>query len=159
MTTDNLFYRLQVFNEDLSQLKRHADSLLRELGGPLRLQLKINEAEAKLVFQGEADSLDIEKRAGLSALASVKDKILALVTIKEERNLVKIDMQILEINRDDIKKLGFDHADSTVVTDNANKVMNETNRYVRPLQMDPGGFECNHKSLGEHRQAPGSFPS
>ena len=35
--------------------------------------------------------------------------------------MVKIDMQILEINRDDIKKLGFDHADSTVVTDNANK--------------------------------------
>ena len=128
-------YRLKVFNEDLSQLKRHADSLLRELGVP-GLQLKINEAEAKLVLLGEADSLD-EKERVLSALASVKDKILDLVTIKEERNLVKIDMQILEINRDDIKKLGFDHADSTVITDNANKVMNEitdmfaTSRWTR----------------------------
>jgi len=116
-------YRLKVFNEDLSQLKRHADSLLRELGVP-GLQLKINEAEAKLVLLGEADSLD-EKERVLSALSSVKDKILDLATIKEERNLVKIDMQIFEISRDDIKKLGLNYTDSTVLTDNANKAMNK----------------------------------
>jgi len=116
-------YRLKVFNEDLSQLKRHADSLLRELGVP-GLQLKINEAEAKLVLLGEADSLD-EKERVLSALSSVKDKILDLATIKEERNLVKIDMQIFEISRDDIKKLGLNYTDSTVLTDNADKAMNK----------------------------------
>lgn len=128
-------YRLKVFNEDLSQLKRHADSLLRELGVP-GLQLKINEAEAKLVLVGEVDSLD-EKERVLGALASVKDKILDLATIKEERNLVKIDMQIFEINRDDIKKLGLNYTDSTVLTDNANKVVNKitdmfaTSRWTR----------------------------
>lgn len=116
-------YRLKVFSEDLSQLRRHADSLLRELGVP-GLQLKINEAEAKLVLVGEANSLD-EKERVLGALASIKDKILDITTIKEERNLVKIDMQILEIDRDDIKKLGFDYTDSTVLTDNASKAMNK----------------------------------
>ncbi|MEK6567698.1 MAG: TonB family protein [Candidatus Omnitrophota bacterium] len=116
-------YMLKVFNEDLSQLKRHADSLLRELNVS-RLQIKINEAEAKLLLVGEADSLD-EKERVLSTLSSLRDKILDLATIKEERNLVKIDMQILEINRDDIKKLGLDYTDSTLLTDNANTAMNK----------------------------------
>src|SRR3989338_1604597 len=34
-------------------------------------------------------------------------------------------MQIFEISRDDIKKLGLNYTDSTVLTDNANKAMNK----------------------------------
>ena len=116
-------YQLRVFTEDLTELKRHADSILRELKMP-GIKIKMNEAEGKLVLTGESDNLNNKERL-LSALGSLKEKILDLVIIKEERNLVKIDMEVLEVNRDDIKKLGINYTDSTKLTDNASKLMNK----------------------------------
>src|SRR3989338_6771698 len=79
-------YQLRVFTEDLTELKRHADSILRELKMP-GIKIKMNEAEGKLVLTGESDNLNNKERL-LSALGSLKEKILDLVIIKEERKLM-----------------------------------------------------------------------
>lgn len=116
-------YQLRVFTEDLTQVRLQADSLIRELGLP-NVRTKISEAEGKVLLLGETEDIN-EKERLLSALTGIKDKILDLAVVKEERNLVRIDMQILEMDRTDTKKLGFDHKDSTLLTDGANKAMNK----------------------------------
>ena len=116
-------YQLRVFTEDLTQVKLQADSLIRELGLP-NIRTKISEAEGKILLLGETEDIN-EKERLLSALGGIKDKILDLAIVKEERNLVRIDMQILEMDRTDTRKLGFDHKDSTLLTDGASKAMNK----------------------------------
>lgn len=116
-------YQLKVFAEDLTQVKLQADSLIRELSLQ-NVRTKISEAEGKILLLGETEDIN-EKERLLSALGGIKDKILDLAVVKEERNLVRIDMQILEMDRTDTKKLGFDHKDSTLLTDGAAKAMNQ----------------------------------
>lgn len=116
-------YNVRVLNEDLIRVKRHVDGLLRDLK-ETGVKTKINEDEGRIILIGEVEDTDKKERL-LSALSNVKDKILDFSVIKEERNLVKIDMQILEINRTDKKKLGINYTDSTALTDNANKAMNK----------------------------------
>ena len=116
-------YQLKVLSEDLTQVKLQADSLIRELGLP-NIRTKISEAEGKILLLGETEDIN-EKERLLSALGGIKDKILDLAIVKEERNLVRIDMQILEMDRTDTKKLGFDHKDSTLLTDGASRAMNK----------------------------------
>ena len=116
-------YQLKVLSEDLTQVKLQADSLIRELNLP-DIRTKISEAEGKIILLGETEDINQKERL-LSALGSIKDKLLDLAVVKEERNLVRIDMQILEMDRTDTKKLGFDHKDSTLLTEGANKAMNK----------------------------------
>ena len=116
-------YKLKVFSEDLSLLKEHADSLIRELKLSA-VETKINEPEGKLLLTGEVNELNDKERL-LSALASLKDKILDLVTLKEERALVQSDVQILEISRDNLRNLGIEYQTSVSLTDDANKKMNK----------------------------------
>src|SRR3989338_4097392 len=116
-------YQLKVLSEDLTQVKLQADSLIRELNLP-DIRTKISEAEGKIILLGETEDIN-EKERLLSALGSIKDKLLDLTQVKEERNLVRIDMQILEMDRTNTRKLGFDHKDSTLLTEGANKAMNK----------------------------------
>ena len=98
-------YQLKVLSEDLTQVKLQADSLIRELGLP-NIRTKISEAEGKILLLGETEDIN-EKERLLSALGGIKDKILDLAIVKEERNLVRIDMQILEMDRTDTKNSGL----------------------------------------------------
>ena len=116
-------YQLKVLSEDLTQVKLQADSLIRELNLP-NIRTKISEAEGKIILLGETEDINQKERL-LSALGSIKDKLLDLAVVKEERNLVRIDMQILEMDRTDTQKLGFDHKDSTLLSDGASKAMNK----------------------------------
>src|SRR3989338_7606199 len=116
-------YQLKVLSEDLTQVKLQADSLIRELNLP-DIRTKISEAEGKILLLGETEDIN-EKERLLSALGGIKDKLLDLAVVKEERNLVRIDMQILEMDRTDTQKLGFDHKDSTLLSDGASKAMNK----------------------------------
>lgn len=116
-------YRLKVFSEELSYTKEHVDSLVKELGLP-KITTKINEAEGKILIIGEvADNAERERL--LSALGSLKEKVLDLITIREERALVQIDAQILEITHDDLKNLGIAYQTAVTLTDDAGKKLNK----------------------------------
>ena len=115
-------YLLRVVNEGLAWAKKHADSIIQELNLP-GISTKINAEEGKILLMGEVNELNDKERL-LSALSSLKEKFLDLVTIKEERTLVQTDVQILEINRDNLKNLGIEYQTSVSLTDDADKKMN-----------------------------------
>lgn len=98
-------YKLTVFSEELSWVKQHADSIIKELNLP-GIFTKINESEGKVLLMGEVTALNDKERL-LSALGSLKDKILDLIQLKEEEATLDIDVQVLEMNRDASKTLGF----------------------------------------------------
>lgn len=98
-------YQLSVFRENLSEVKKHADSLIRELG-LADVATKINQDEGKLLLIGEVTELNDKERL-LSALASLKDKILDMVKIKEEETTLDIAVQVLEMGKDASRTLGF----------------------------------------------------
>ena len=116
-------YQFRVVHEGLAWVKKHADTIIHELNFP-GISTKINAEEGKILLMGEVNELNDKERL-LSALASLKEKFLDLVTIKEERTLVQIDVQILEIGSDDVKTLGIDYQASVALTDDANKKMNK----------------------------------
>lgn len=114
-------YQLKVVNEELVWSKQHADSLIKELHLP-KVATKINYAEGKLLLTGEVNNAS-EKERLLTSLGSLQANILDMIIIQEEKTLVQIDAQILEINRDDVKTLGIDYQTSVTLTDDANKKM------------------------------------
>lgn len=112
-------YQLKVFSEDLSLLKEHADSIIRELDLP-GVVAKINESEGKIILAGEVSELN-EKERLLSALASIKDNILDLTRIKEEEATLDIAVEVLEMNRDASRTLGFTMPSSISVSEPARR--------------------------------------
>lgn len=116
-------YQLKVFSEDLSEVKQHADSLIRELKID-KITTRVNELERKIILLGEVENIS-EKERLLTALGSIKDKFLDLVTVREERALIQSDVQILEITRDNLKNLGIEYQTSVSLTDSASKGMNK----------------------------------
>lgn len=112
-------YLLKVFSEELSVLKERADSIVRELGLPGVLA-KINEPEGKIVISGEVNDVN-EKERLLSSLASLKDNILDLTRIKEEDATLDIAVEVLEMNRDASKTLGFTMPTSISVSEPAGR--------------------------------------
>ena len=98
-------YQLKVLSEDFTLVKQHVDSIISELGLPGVLT-KVNESEGKILLIGEVSGLNDKERL-LSALGSLKDKILDLIQLKEEETTLDIAVQVLEMNKDASKTLGF----------------------------------------------------
>lgn len=98
-------YQLNIFSEDLTWVKQHADSIIRELGLP-GVSTKVNESEGKILLIGEVTALNDKERL-LSALDSLKDKVLDLIQLKEEETTLDIAVQVLEMNKDASRTLGF----------------------------------------------------
>lgn len=108
-------YQLNVFSEDFTLVKQHADSIIRELGLP-GVSTKVNESEGKVLLIGEVTELNDKERL-LSALGSLKDKILDLIQLKEEETTLDIAVQVLEMNKDASKTLGFTMPSSISVSE------------------------------------------
>ena len=116
-------YRLKVFNEDLYQAKQQADNVIKELH-LLGVEAKISDTQGKVLLTGEVADIS-EKERLLTVLENIKEKVLDVITIKEESALVQIDTQILEITHDNVKNLGITYPDSLALTDDAPKKMNK----------------------------------
>jgi len=98
-------YRLKVFSEDTSLIKRRVDNMLSKLNLP-GISSKAEDEEGKVVLLGTVkSSQDKEKIA--TALGSLKDKLVDLVTIKEEETSLEIDVQVVEVNSGYQDQLGF----------------------------------------------------
>lgn len=116
-------YRLKVFNEELYQVKQQADNVIKELH-LLGVEAKISDAEGKVLLTGEVADIS-EKERLLTVLENIKEKVLDVITIKEESALVQIDTQILEITHDNVKNLGITYKELVTLTDGASRKMNK----------------------------------
>ncbi len=99
-------YSIKVFAEDMSKIKTRVDNILGQLG----IQGAFSQAqdeEGKVFLLGKAKN-EAEKKKIISALGTLKDKVVDLISVKEEEAVVEIDVQIFEINRGAEKRLGFE---------------------------------------------------
>ncbi len=97
-------FKIRVLTEDMADTKMRIDKLLSELklSG---VSTKSNDNEGKVLLLGEVKSKQEKDLIDL-VLGPLKDKTLDLIKIKEQ-GIVEIDVQVLELDKDATKTLGF----------------------------------------------------
>lgn len=98
-------YKVRVFSEDTSEIKRRIDALLKSLDVP-EVYTQASDAEGKVMLLGRLKR-DADRARIMLAIGPLKDKIVDLTEIKEEESIVEIDVLILELNKDATKTLGL----------------------------------------------------
>jgi pilus assembly protein CpaC len=98
-------YLVQVAREDLRDIKERIDSLLETLKIEGVYTQAVDE-EGKVLLLGSVKTPQVRERIFV-ALATLKDRVVDLIEIKEEEAVVEIDVQILELNKDATNTLGL----------------------------------------------------
>jgi len=96
---------LKVYQEDMTEIKHRVDQLIKEVGIS-NIQTAALDSENKILLRGEARSIK-DKEKFFLALGELKNKIVDLITVREEESNVEIEVQVLELSRDAAKTLGF----------------------------------------------------
>lgn len=107
--------KIKVFSEDIGEIKNRVDNLLRSLNIPT-VSSALAEDEGKVLILGSVKTEQDKERVH-TALATLKDKIVDLLTIKEEESMVEIDVQVLELAKDATNTLGFTWPGSISLTE------------------------------------------
>ncbi len=108
-------YRLMVFAEDTSELKRRIDHMLKKLNLP-DVYTSAEDEEGKVALLGMVKRAADRERIA-TALGALKDKIIDLIVVKEEETVVEIDVQVIEVNRGSQDTLGFTWPSSLNLTE------------------------------------------
>lgn len=108
-------YRLKVFVEDTSLIKRRVDNLLTALNLP-GVYTKAEDEEDRVLLLGSVKSAADKERIA-TALAQVKDKVVDLTAVKEEEAVIEIDVQVIELNKGSQDTLGFTWPGSMTLTE------------------------------------------
>jgi len=107
--------RVEVFQEDMNLVKKRIDDLLKELNLP-DVFTRSSDSEGKVLLLGSVkQAADLERID--AALSSLKGKTTNLIQLKEERAVVEIKVQVLELNKDATSTLGFSFPGSINITD------------------------------------------
>lgn len=107
--------KIRVFPEDIQELKRRVDNLLASLNLPDVYTQGFSE-EGKIALLGKVNSTE-EKDKITTALAQLSDKIVDLVSVKEEETVIEIDVQLLEIDKGYSQALGFTWPSGVAITE------------------------------------------
>ncbi len=99
-------YSVNVFEKNLADIKTKLSEILYKKLGLNNIEIIVNKLNGKLILKGEATKDDIDKIVTLTL--PFKDYVENLIVAKVERDLVKIDVEILELNKDFEDNLGFD---------------------------------------------------
>jgi pilus assembly protein CpaC len=114
--------QLQVFVEDMSAVKQRIDNLLRVLNLP-EVYTRCADSEGKVLLLGMVrTSQDLESID--TALGILEAKTTNLIKVEEEAS-IEIAMEVLEINKDATKKLGFTPPSSTSLSEPKGKYGNK----------------------------------
>jgi pilus assembly protein CpaC len=108
-------YRLKVFVEDTLIIKKRIDNLLSKLNLP-GIQSKAEDEEGKVLLLGNVKNAKDKERVA-TALVQVKDKIIDLITVKEEEAVIEIDVQVIELQKGSQDTLGFTWPGSMTLTE------------------------------------------
>lgn len=98
-------YRVKVFAENMEEIKQRVDSLLVSLNLP-EVSTRANEEEGKVLLLGRVKT-DGDRERINTALGPLKEKTIDLTLLKEEEAVVEIDVQLLELDKDATRTLGF----------------------------------------------------
>jgi len=107
-------FRIHVFAEDLGPIQERIDNFIKELNLK-KVYTKPIESEGKIMLLGEVRTFEDKDRL-LSALGPLKEKIIDLIKVREEK-LVEIDVQVLELTKEASQSLGFSWPTSLGVTE------------------------------------------
>lgn len=99
------FYKIRVLPEDIRDIKERVDNLLKSLNLP-NVYTQTAEEEGKVLILGSVKNNADREKISL-ALGPLKEKTIDLIALKEEEAVVEIDVQVLELNKDATKTLGF----------------------------------------------------
>ncbi|MDD5771760.1 MAG: pilus assembly protein N-terminal domain-containing protein, partial [Candidatus Omnitrophica bacterium] len=108
-------YRLRVFAEDTTELKRRIDNLLEKLNLP-DVRTSAEDEEGKVALLGRVKRAGDRERIA-TALGALKDKTIDLIMVKEEETVIEIDVQVIELNRGSQDTLGFTWPSSLNLTE------------------------------------------
>ncbi len=107
-------YKLIVFGENMLEAKRRIDNLLAKLDMP-GVYTQAEEEEAKVLLLGSVKTPQDREKITL-VLGPLKNKTIDLLAVKELETAVEIDVQVLELDKDATKTLGFTNPLSNTVT-------------------------------------------
>ncbi len=108
-------YRIKVFAEDTSEIKRRIDNMLSKLNLP-NVSSKAEDEEGKVVLLGTVKSARDRERIAI-ALGALKDKAVDLIIVKEEETSLEIDVQVVEVDSGYQNTLGFTWPGSVTFTE------------------------------------------
>lgn len=114
--------KLRVFAEHMSEIKYRIDNLLADVGFP-GIIAKSADSEGKVLLIGRVKTqAEMDRIKG--ALGPLFSKVTSLITIDEERAIIELDVEVLEVDRDASKTLGIKWPSALTATETAglNKV-------------------------------------
>lgn len=118
---------VRVFAEDLNKLKKRLEDLFAT-AGVRGVKFQVGEQERKVFVLGEVPLRKKEVVAQL--LQNFKEKIIDLVTFSEDNPLVEIDVQILEIAKTAVDRLGFNWSTSITFNEQPIPAIHTMNRQL-----------------------------
>ena len=100
---------VRVFDEDLGKLRQRLEDLF-DTAGLHGLTFQVGDKERKIFVLG---SLPVRREeVTMQLLGSFEDRIINLVTFDDDSPLVQIDVQVLEINKTAMDRLGVNWSSS-----------------------------------------------
>ena len=106
---EKVFYII-VYPQDVERVKEKLERLINQDLGINNAYYKVNGTSGKVMVMGEVTALEkeqVDKVLSLYYTDSGKSSLIDnLLTFKEEHRMVEIDCQILELNKNDLDKLG-----------------------------------------------------
>ncbi len=117
---------VRIFSEDLNKLKNRLQNLF-ETAAIRGVTFQVGEQERKIFVLGD---LPVRKKEVVQQLLeNFRDKTINLVTYSEDNPLVEIDVQILEISKTAIDKLGINWSTSLSFTEQPTPGTHTLNRH------------------------------
>lgn len=113
-------FAIKVYKENMEAIKKRIDKLLQKLNFT-DINTQITEEESKVLLLGSVKTAEDRERA-LLVLGPMKEQIIDLLVIKEEENVIDIDVQMVEIDKDATNTLGFTWPGSITLTDASTSV-------------------------------------
>ncbi len=98
-------FQVKVYAEDIGSIKERIDVLLAKLAYP-EIYTEAEAEEGKVFLMGRVKTSQ-EREKIITTIGDLKNKIVDLLEVREEEAVVAIDVQVLELDRDATKTLGF----------------------------------------------------
>jgi len=138
--------RLRVFTEDMGEIKFRIDSLIKELNLP-NVFTRTADSEGKVLLLGSVKTNEDMDRIK-TALGLLFSRTTNLIKIDEEKAIIELDVEVLEVNKDGTRTLGMNWLDSTTGA----IALTEPSRFPTRLAGVPDSLirvtEWTHTSLG-----------